>query len=87
MSYSKPIFDIGAIIRDHKHSVIEAGHLNAHKKKVFTNLGNCRTAALGYHQDKCNNSECGHEQYSYNSCRDRHCPKCNGLKKERWLID
>ena len=87
MSYSKPIFDIGAIIRDHKHSVIEAGHLNAHKKKVFTNLANCRTAALGYHQDKCDNSECELELYSYNSCRDRHCPKCNGLKKERWLID
>ena len=44
-------------------------------------------AVLGYHHDRCNNPECGHEHYSYNSCRDRHCPKCNGLKKEKWLID
>jgi hypothetical protein len=87
MSSPRPSFDIGNIIREHKHEVIDAGHLNAHKKKVFTNLANCRTAVLGYHQDKCDNPGCGHEQYSYNSCRDRHCPKCNGLKKEKWLID
>ena len=87
MSNPRPSFDIGNIIREHKHEVIGAGHLNAHKKKVFTNLANCRTAVLGYHQDKCDNPGCGHEQYSYNSCRDRHCPKCNGLKKEKWLID
>jgi hypothetical protein len=87
MSSKRTSFDVGTIVREHKHKVIEAGHLNAHKKKVFTNIGNCRTKVLGYHQDKCDNLDCGHEQYSYNSCRDRHCPKCNGIKKERWLID
>ncbi len=80
-------FELGDIIREHKQPLIEAGHLNAHKKKVFTNLSQCRTVALGYHQDKCDNPDCAHEHYSYNSCRDRHCPKCNGLKKERWIID
>ena len=87
MSSSRPKYEIGDIIREHKQEVIESGHLNAHKKKVFTNLANCRTTVLGYHKDKCDNEACGHEHYSYNSCRDRHCPKCNGMKKEKWLID
>ena len=43
----------------------------------------CRTSALGGHKDKCDN--CGHLEISYNSCRNRHCPKCQTLKKERWI--
>ncbi len=43
----------------------------------------CRTAALGGHADRCD--KCGHERISYNSCRNRHCPKCGSLAKERWL--
>ncbi len=87
MTHQNSIFEVGTIIRKHKQQLINAGHLNTHKKKVFTNLSQCRTAALGYHKDKCDNPECEHEHYSYNSCRDRHCPKCNGLKKERWIMD
>ncbi|MGF7056839.1 hypothetical protein HNR33_000506 [Brassicibacter mesophilus] len=45
----------------------------------------CRTAKLGRHIDKCN--ECGHTRISYNSCRSRHCPKCQSLNKERCLED
>jgi len=51
--------------------------------KVFYAIRNCRTAALGGHTDKC--SECGHTRISYNSCRDRHCPQCQGLKTARWV--
>ncbi len=43
----------------------------------------CRTAALGGHRDKC--EDCGHVEISYNSCRNRHCPKCQTLKKEQWI--
>jgi hypothetical protein len=43
----------------------------------------CRTSALGGHKDRCDN--CGHLEISYNSCRNRHCPKCQTLKKERWI--
>jgi predicted Zn-ribbon and HTH transcriptional regulator len=43
----------------------------------------CRTAELGGHVDECDN--CGYLRISYNSCRNRHCPKCQSLKKERWL--
>jgi len=43
----------------------------------------CRTAALGGHRDQCD--RCGHERHSYNSCRNRHCPKCQSLTKAKWL--
>ena len=43
----------------------------------------CRTAYLGGHVDEC--EECGHIKISYNSCRNRHCPKCQFLKKEKWI--
>ena len=43
----------------------------------------CRTAVLGGHKDKCD--DCGHLEISYNSCRNRHCPKCQTLQKERWI--
>jgi hypothetical protein len=43
----------------------------------------CRTAVLGGHKDQCDN--CGHQEISYNSCRNRHCPKCQTLRKERWI--
>jgi hypothetical protein len=45
----------------------------------------CRTAALGGHTDRC--EDCGHLEISYNSCRNRHCPKCQTLRKERWIED
>jgi hypothetical protein len=53
--------------------------------KAMRHIESCRTAALGGHVDRCD--ECGHERISYNSCRDRHCPKCQFLKKEKWLED
>jgi hypothetical protein len=45
----------------------------------------CRTSVLGGHRDKCDNDECGHVKVSYNSCRNRHCPKCQFLNKEKWI--
>ncbi len=53
--------------------------------KVMRHIEICRTAALGGHVEQCNT--CGFERISYNSCRDRHCPKCQTLTKERWLND
>lgn len=54
-------------------------------RKVISNIISCRTSELGGHIDEC--EECGHIRISYNSCRDRHCPKCQTLKKEKWLED
>src|SRR6185312_9553166 len=53
------------------------------KLKAFRAIQNCRTAALGGHLDAC--SRCGHQAISYNSCRNRHCPKCQTQARRRWL--
>ena len=53
--------------------------------KVMHHIEICRTAKLGGHVEQCN--QCGFEQIAYNSCRDRHCPKCQTLTKEQWLND
>jgi len=52
-------------------------------RKAMINIITCRTAQLGGHMDECD--KCGHTKISYNSCRDRHCPKCQTLSKERWI--
>ena len=87
MTVTKPQFEIGRLIEQYRQPLEGMGYLNAHHKRVFTNLQNCRTPKLGYHREECDNEQCKHGLYSYNSCRDRHCPKCNGMKREKWLMD
>ena len=60
-----------------------AGHLNLIQLKVMTAIENCRTAALGGHVEAC--EDCGHWRIAYNSCRNRHCPKCQGAAARDWL--
>jgi len=62
---------------------IESIGLNSHQLRTLSALRNCRTAALGGHVDAC--TECGTLRVSYNSCRNRHCPKCQGQKREEWI--
>jgi hypothetical protein len=57
--------------------------INGQHEKVLTAILRCRTAALGGHRDRC--SGCGHSAISYNSCHNRHCPKCQGNARIRWL--
>lgn len=57
--------------------------LSSDQMKVMRAIQNCRTSALGGHVDECD--ECGFTRISYNSCRNRHCPKCQTLNKERWI--
>ena len=52
-------------------------------KKVLAAINRCRTMALGYHRDRCR--KCGHVAVSYNSCRNRHCPRCQATARRRWL--
>ena len=59
------------------------GGLNAQQRRVVAAILSCRTAALGGHARECDRG-CGYEEISYNSCRDRHCPKCQGLERVRW---
>ena len=62
-----------------KHTMIP------HIAKAFTAIENCRTSKLGYHKDICD--ECGYEKISYNSCRNRHCPKCQSIAREKWIYN
>jgi len=76
-------FDIADLVRAHR-AQLEAQHpLTSEQKRVLTDLAQCRTAALGGHVDHC--PSCGYEHPSYNSCRNRHCPKCQALAQEKWI--
>ena len=58
---------------------------NSYVRRTLSALKRCRTSSLGGHVDKCD--ECGHVRISYNSCRNRHCPKCQNTQREAWVED
>jgi hypothetical protein len=60
-----------------------AGHVSLGQLKVMTAIEQCRSAALGGHVERC--EDCGHSRIAYNSCRNRHCPKCQGAAAREWL--
>ena len=62
-----------------------AGHLSLHQLKVMSAIEHCRTAALGGHVEAC--EDCGHWRTAYNSCRNRHCPRCQGAAARAWLAE
>ena len=74
--------EIGSILRGLGERIDAAG-LNGFQLRTLSALGKCRTAELGAHVDAC--TECGTVRISYNSCRNRHCPKCQGKKREAWI--
>jgi hypothetical protein len=78
-----PDFEIAEVI--HRFKEQRNGRLSKHQLRTLSALERCRTAALGAHIDGCD--ECGHLQISYNSCRNRHCPKCQGVNKEMFIIE
>ena len=67
------------------YRAVQAGHLSLAQLKVMSAIENCRTAALGGHVDACN--DCGYVTVAYNSCRNRHCPKCQGAAARAWLAE
>ena len=66
---------------------VNAGHVSLDQLKVMSAIERCRTAALGGHVAQCENGACGHTHIAYNSCRNRHCPKCQGAAAREWLAD
>ena len=62
-----------------------AGHVSLGQLKVMSAIENCRTAALGGHVERC--EDCAHTRVAYNSCRNRHCPKCQGAAARQWLAE
>jgi hypothetical protein len=74
---------VAEIFRRHGAAFARTHALSAQQRRVLDAVMACRTAALGGHLDVC--SHCGHEQPSYNSCRNRHCPTCQALQQARWI--
>ena len=81
----RPALEVADIFRIHGPSwrKQQAGHLSLGQLKVMSAIEQCRTAALGGHALRCDT--CDHEEISYNSCRNRHCPKCQARAAQRWL--
>ena len=82
---SRPALEVADIFRDHGAAWrrANAGHVSLGQLKVMSAIERCRTAALGGHVARC--EKCAHTQISYNSCRNRHCPKCQGAAAREWL--
>jgi len=79
----RPRFDIGEIVRKHRPTLEARHRLAPGQKKMLTAISRCRTAALGGHRLVCEHGD--YERIAYNSCRDRHCPKCQALAQEKWI--
>jgi hypothetical protein len=75
--------EVAEIFRQHGPAYRESHRLPRNHLRVMHAIEVCRTAALGGHKDQCDH--CGHLEISYNSCRNRHCPKCQTLRKEKWI--
>ncbi len=77
--------ELADIFRAHGESYRRAHPLPVSHLKIMQAVERCRTAALGGHLEQCDS--CGYERPAYNSCRNRHCPKCQSLAKVKWLIN
>jgi hypothetical protein len=84
---SRPALEVADIFRAHGPAWRQAnvGHVSLNQFKVMSAIENCRTAALGGHVLRCDN--CSHIEIAYNSCRNRHCPKCQAAAAKEWLAE
>ncbi len=83
----RPPLEVADVFRAHGAAWREAnaGHVSLDQLKVMSAIETCRTAALGGHVERC--EDCAHERIAYNSCRNRHCPKCQAAAAREWLED
>ncbi len=80
---SRPEVELADIFRQHGSEYRKNHKLTKEQHTAVYAISNCRTAAYGFHADAC--GECGHTQTEYNSCRNRNCPKCQGISKRKWV--
>jgi hypothetical protein len=82
---ARPALEVADIFRNHGAAwrKANAGHISLGQLKVMSAIESCRTGALGGHVLRC--EDCSHTQIAYNSCRNRHCPKCQGAAAKEWL--
>ena len=85
----RPALEVADIFRDHGPAWRDAnrGHVSLDQLKVMSAIERCRTAALGGHVLRCENDACGYTAVAYNSCRNRHCPKCQGAAARAWMAE
>ena len=83
----RPVVEVADIFRDHGPAwrQANAGHVSLAQLKAMAAIERCRTAALGGHVARC--EDCSHTLIAYNSCRNRHCPKCQGGAAKQWLAE
>jgi len=83
----RPKFEVADVFRRYGPAYRQrhAGSLSRGQRRVMSAIELCRTAALGGHLEQCDS--CGHQRPAYNSCRNRHCPKCQSLARAQWLED
>jgi len=79
----RPPLEVADIFRQHGHDFRLTHPLLPEQRRVMRAIERCRTASLGGHVEQCD--ACGHQRIAYNSCRNRHCPKCQSLARARWL--
>src|ERR1700722_17798246 len=81
----RPVLEVADIFRHHgpAYRQAHAGHLGSTERRVMAAIEACRTPALGGHIEPW--ADCGFFRCAYTSCRDRHCPKCQGLARAEWL--
>lgn len=79
----RPCFEVADVLRSHWEQIEASPQYNNYQKRTLRAVMNCRTSKLGGHIDACDS--CGHLSMSYNSCRNRHCPKCQGHEREQWM--
>src|SRR5437868_5740657 len=84
---TRPVLEVADIFRGHGPAwrQANAGHVSLGQLKVMSAIERCRTAALGGHVARC--QDCAYTTIAYNSCRNRHCPKCQGAAAKQWLAE
>lgn len=82
-SPTRPRLEVADVLRRYGEDYRRGHPVSPQQARIMRRLSQCRTPALGGHVDACDG--CGYQRISYNSCRDRHCPKCQGHKRAAWL--
>ena len=80
----RPAYEVADVINTHWQDIVRSPQYNSWQLRTLDAIRRCRTASLGGHVDLC--TFCGHVRISYNSCRNRHCPKCQQIQRERWIL-
>jgi hypothetical protein len=81
----RPRHEVAEILRQYLPEYLKTHKLSPQQFKIVKSIIACRTEVLGGHTRECDNNGCGYVDQSYNSCGDRHCPKCQGVTKNKWL--